>query len=372
MMSERSAAECGLLPEKASARRSVDVAIIGAGQVGLAVGSAIAETELSFVVLDGASKVGDSWRNRYDSLRLFSPRSLSSLPGRPLAGDQDGYPDKDEIADYLERYADAFRLPVKLGQRVTSLRRSNGGFRIEARSGATWLADAVVVASGAFQRSIRPAFSSGLAPEVQQLDPTSYRSPLDVPEGPVLVVGGGATGRQIARELSRTHEVSLSCGGRVSITPHRLLGKDAMWWAKLSGLLTADKDSFKGRFARRHDSFPGRELTDASLRRKGVTILGRATSAEGSTVHFSSGVSQSFRCVIWCVGYQDDTSWIHIEDALNDGAIVQERGESSVPGLYYAGRSWQNFRASALLCGAGMEADFIVARVRNYLSVQSR
>lgn len=346
----------------------VDVAVVGVGQAGLAAGQALTGTKLTFVLLERDSKIGESWRNRHASLRLFSPRALSSLPGLPLAGDSDGYPAKDEIAAYLDSYARHFRLPVKVRQKVTSLRREGDMFHLRTQTGAEWSARSVIIAAGAFQVSVRPSFADSLPSEVLQLDASTYRSPSEVPQGHVLVVGGGATGRQIARELSKTHETWLSCGRRVSISRQRLLGRDVMWWTQVTGFLTADKGSFRGRMARRYDSFPGLELTDASLRLVGVRVAGRSISAAGPEVHFLGGERQSFRTVIWCVGYRDETSWIHIDEALADGAAIEQRGVSPVPGLFYLGRSWQTCRASALICGAGKDASTIVSCVCDYLS----
>lgn len=346
---------------------SHEVIVIGAGQAGLAAGKALKDAGIDFVIVDGAKRIGNSWRNRFDSLRLFSPRSLSALPGIPLPGPERVYPTKDEIADYLESYAGRLGFPVKLAARATSLRKCDDGFRVIVSSGNEVESRAVLVAAGAFQVPDRPAIAADLASEIAQLDSMSYKNPGSLPEGRVLVVGSGATGRQIAAEVAAHRETWLARGSPAIITPHRLLGRDVTWWAKVSGLLTADKGTWRGRLARRHDSFPGSQLNDKSLLGAGVRLVGRAVAARADRVGFARGTEQEFRTVIWATGYRDDNSWIDVDGALRDGAILEDRGVSPVPGLYYIGRSWQKSRASALICGVGREAEEIVAHLGHYL-----
>ena len=178
-----------------------DVAVIGAGQAGLAIGRALAEQEKRFVILEAADSVGSAWRDRWDSLVLFTPRRYDALPGLAFPGDPDGYPTRDEVVAYLERYAEQFELPVELSTPVRSLSKDADGFVLDA-DGRTIRADAVVVATGPFQAPIVPAFAGGLAAEVFQTHSAGYRRPADLPEGRVLVVGGGNTGFQIAKELA--------------------------------------------------------------------------------------------------------------------------------------------------------------------------
>jgi putative flavoprotein involved in K+ transport len=164
------------------------------------------------------------WRLRYDSLELFSPRSYSALPGLPLAGDPEADPAKDEIAEYLERYARTFDLPVILGEGIARLVRRGGGFRVYTSTGQRVDAAAVIVAAGAFQQPIVPGFAEKLAPQLSQFTASSYRRPAQLPGGHVLVVGDGATGRHVSREPTATHEVYLSAGRPRWIVPQRLLG----------------------------------------------------------------------------------------------------------------------------------------------------
>ena len=169
-----------------------DVLVIGGGQAGLAMGYHLKQSGYRFQILERNPRLGDSWRNRYDSLVLFTPRAYSALPGLPVPGDPDGYPTKDEMADYLKRYASYFDLPVLTDTGVRSLTRVNGGFRARTDAGETIDAGAVVLATGAFQRPAIPAISRQLSPEVLQLTPESYKRPGQIPLGRVLVVGDGA------------------------------------------------------------------------------------------------------------------------------------------------------------------------------------
>src|SRR6476646_10227830 len=162
-----------------------DVAVVGAGQAGLAIGHALAEREKRFVILEAADSVGSAWRNRWDSLILFTPRRYDALPGLAFPGDADGHPTRDEVAAHLERYAEHFRLPVELSTPVRSLSKDADGFVLDA-NGRAIRADAVVVATGPFQTPIVPSFARGLAAEVFQTHSAGYRRPEDLPGGRVL------------------------------------------------------------------------------------------------------------------------------------------------------------------------------------------
>jgi cation diffusion facilitator CzcD-associated flavoprotein CzcO len=253
------------LGDEPSTAMLLDVIVVGAGQAGLATGHFLRRQGLRFHLFDRAHRIGDSWRHRYDSLVLFSPRANNGLPGLPLDGDSEGYPDKDEIADYLERYAQALNLPRSMGEGIVSLERRADHFVACTSSSRHITSRAVVVATGAFQRSVIPQFASRLPADVMQVAADSYRNPWQIPAGRVLVAGGGATGRQIALELSHSRQVCLSVGRRVTITPQRLFGQDVMVWFDRLGLLRADKATSMGRFVPAHESLPGLHLRSRAL-----------------------------------------------------------------------------------------------------------
>jgi putative flavoprotein involved in K+ transport len=182
----------------------LDVLIIGGGQAGLAMGYRLKETPFRYRIVERHPRVGDSWRNRYASLVLFTPRAYSALPGLAVPGDPEGFPTKDEMADYLEAYAERFELPVAPGTGIGRLERLDGGFRATTESGEPIDSRTVVLATGAFQRPAIPPVSKGLSDEVKQLAPEDYRTPGQLAAGRVLVVGDGATGRQITLSLPPT------------------------------------------------------------------------------------------------------------------------------------------------------------------------
>ncbi|MFN2507900.1 MAG: flavin-containing monooxygenase [Chthoniobacterales bacterium] len=348
--------------------QQLDVLVIGAGQAGLAVGHLLKQNDVSFTLLDGRSRIGDSWRQRYDSLVLFSSRQFSALPDLPLTGDPAGYPGKDEIAGYLERYAGITELPILLNERVTSLEQSDAGFVALTSTGIEIRARCVVVAAGPFQRPIIPPFAGKLSPEILQLDGTTYRNPAQISAGRVLVVGDGATGRQVSAELAPTHDVWLAGGSFRLVVPQRLFRRDIIAVFETTGALRDDKESLHGRFVRLFDPIPGWHLRRSALRRAGVKVAGRAIDAEGARITFADGRSEMFDAVIWAIGYHDDSSWLRVPGAVDaKGDYIEHRGVSPVPGLLHIGRNWQNNRASALVTGAGNDAREIAAKALQFL-----
>src|SRR4051812_13744974 len=261
----------------------LDTVIIGGGQAGLALGHHLQRAGRRFVILDAADRVGDSWRHRWDSLTLFTPRCYDALPGLPFPGDPEGYPGKDEVAYYLDRYARSFDLPVRSGTRVSSVRRqdspgSSDGFVVEA-GGSTLEARQVVVASGGFTGPVIPGFGRQLDERIIQLHSSGYRNPGSVPEGDVLVVGAGNTGVQIAQELAEAgRRVSLSVSTLGKALPNRLLGHSLFWWIELLHGMDAGPDTRIGRRLRDDNNTMGTDLKELFRR---VERLPRAADADG-------------------------------------------------------------------------------------------
>jgi putative flavoprotein involved in K+ transport len=312
-------------------------------------------------------RVGDSWRERFDSLVLFTPRILSALPGLSHGGGQQGCPGKDEMGDYLEHFAEQFRLPVVTSSGIARLSQTPHGFIAATTSGTVVTARAVVVATGGFQHPRRPPFACALSPGVQQLDPLSYRNPSILNEGRAIVVGDGATGRQIALEIAQSRRVTLAMGRRRNFGPARILGKDATALALRTGLLTADKRTLAGRVMRWLDLTPGLHLRRGRLRRAGIDLVSRCVNAEGHQLVFSDGSRRRADVVIWALGYRDDTEWLEIDGASMRDTFVHERGSAHVPGLYHVGREWQVSRASGLICGVTRDARIIADQVQDFL-----
>ena len=339
----------------------VDVAVIGAGQAGLAIGYLLARQGRRFLILEAGEAVGSAWRSRWDSLLLFTPRRYDALPGLAFPGDPDGYPTRDEVVSYLEEYADTFGLPITLNQRVHSLGEDNGRF-VVASGGGRVEADQVVVATGPFQASNVPSVAAHLAPEVFQVHSTEYRWPGAVPAGRAVVVGGGNTGFQIAKELSATHEVHLAVGSRQKPLPQRLLGRDVFWWLTRLGLLEKTVDSRIGRRARNRDFLIGSRPRQLR-RRHGVSLRPRVVGAEGRALRFADGSALEPDAVIWATGYRPDYSWIELPVFDSEGRLRHRRGVTEVPGLYFLGLSWQHTRGSALIGWVKDDARFIAAQV---------
>ena len=318
--------------------------IVGAGQAGLAASYALRERGIEHLVLDAYAEVGDSWRRRYAGLRLFPPRQFSSLPGLPMAGDAASYPDRDEFADYLRDYARLF---------VVSL-----------DSGEALLAQQVIIAAGGFQQAVVPALGGGLDSSVLQLTPDTVGDGSTLPAGTLLVVGDGASGRDLARRYAASHRVLLACGKPRRLLPERLFGRSIWWWLQRLGLMRASADSVIGRRMRRIDPFPNRHASLADLQRLGVEVVPRLARAEGRQVGFVDGQQREVDAVIWAVGYRDALDWLQVPGALDElGQVLQAEGLSPVAGLGWLGRPWQRNRASALVMGAGADAEWLVERM---------
>jgi putative flavoprotein involved in K+ transport len=339
-----------------------DVLVIGAGQAGLAMGQALAQRGLRFQVVDAGPAVGDAWRSRWDSLRLFTAARFDSLPGLPFPAGPETYPGKDAVADYLQRYAETFQLPVRLNTPVTALTRSDGGY-VAKTSGEGLEARQVVVATGPFHTPFVPPVADALDPAVHQLHSTDYRRPGDLPPGRVLVVGAANTGCQIAEELAATREVELSVGQRLPTVPQRPLGRDIWWWASLLRLDRVTADSRLGKRLAGRDQNIGHGPR-ALARRHGVRLRPRAATAAGRTVTFADGAAAEYGVVVWATGFTTDHSWIDVPGITNEhGRVRHQRGVTAAPGLYLLGQSWQHTRGSALLGWVGNDAAFLADQI---------
>jgi putative flavoprotein involved in K+ transport len=337
-----------------------DVVVIGAGQAGLAIGHFLGKQGRRFMILEAADSIASAWRSRWDSLVLFTPRRYDALPGLAFPGDPEGYPTRDEVIAYLERYAADFELPIALSSPVRSLTKEGNAFVLEAGAKRI-LAHQVVVATGPFQVPNMPALADGLANEIFQTHSTGYRRPADVPDGRVLVVGGGNTGFQIAKELAATREVHLAIGSRQKPLPQRLLGRDLFWWLTKLGLLSKTVESRVGQRLRSSDTLIG--SSPRQVKRHGVQVRPRAVRVDGRTIGFADGSELEVDAVIWATGYRPDHSWIELPVTDDNGRLRHRRGVTEVPGLYFLGLSWQHTRGSALLGFVADDAAFIAGQV---------
>jgi putative flavoprotein involved in K+ transport len=354
-------------PTRLEGTEHVDVLVIGAGQAGLAVGWHLREQGItSFLLLDAGSEVGHVWRSRWDSLRLFTPAEYDALPGMPFPAPAGTYPIKDEVADYLRGYAIAFELPVRLNTRVTRLTKTGDTFHADTSTGPV-TARQVVIATGPFQTPVIPRIGDGLAADVVQVHSADYRNPDQLPDGPVLVVGAGNSGLQIACELAATRPVTVAVGTRPPMLPQRFLGRDLFWWLTRLGLITKTADSrLARRLQKRGDLVIGTRWRD--LTRLGIQVRPRLDDVDLTTAMFADGSVTQVAAVVWATGFRPDYSWLDVPGAVVDDKVANERGISAVPGLSVLGLPWLHTRGSALLGYVKDDAAWLAYHIKDDLS----
>lgn len=352
-----------------------DVVVIGGSQAGLAAGFHLSRYELRFVIIDAYDRIGDAWRTRWDSLRLFTPARFTRLPGMPFPGPGNAYPTKDEVADYLERYATTMSLPVRTGIEARQMTRVAGdAWTIEA-TGQTLIADAVIIATGGYQTPKIPAWATDLDPDVLQLHSLGYRNPAQFQPGPVLVVGASHSGAEIAIEAARNHQTML-VGRDTGQVPIRSDGRldrlvTPLIWFAVNHVLTVDTPmgrKAKGQF--RAHGFPLERTRRSDLKDAGVErITVRATGVRDGKPMLDDGRVLDVTNVVWCTGFQGDYSWIEGLTYGEDGYPEQERGVvRNTPGLYFVGLKFQRTGASSLVGGVGRDAEIVA----DHIAVRAR
>jgi putative flavoprotein involved in K+ transport len=338
-----------------------EILVIGGGQAGLTAGYHLAQAELPFLILDAESRVGDSWRRRWDSLELFTTARYSQLPGLTFPGDPEHFPRKDEIADYLERYAHTFELPVRADRRVTSLERSGGGYRAATASGS-YLAAHVIVATGVYQRPHVPAFAAKLSGDTTQLHSAEYRNPAQLPDGVVLVVGAANSGAQIAEDLASSHRVYLARGKRLPHLPHRILGHSLHWWGDHLGLIAAPLDSLARPHTARRAAGRAQPAPARAAHRHRAARARHRRSRPHHAVRRRTHARHHHRRV----GNRLPPRLLMDTPAhpRHRGAPKHRRGVTDAPGLYFLGMYHQHSRGSALIAWVKDDAAYIVDHIR--------
>ncbi len=373
----RSATQVGLRtpshPRQAMrvAKSDYDAIVIGAGQAGLAAGYFLSRAGLRFTLLDANENDGASWRNRWDSLRLFTPARYNALPGLTFPGPSYSLPGKDDVADYLALYARQFRLPIKFGTAVSSLHREGGRYVVNTGDGRSLTAAAVIVATGANQQSYIPPFASGMATHIVQIHSSAYRRPEGLPNGKILVVGAGNSGAQIALELRQAGRQVLLSGRDTGSLPRQFLGRDIYDWLWPT-IMRPSVESTIGRRLMRGRLFSGDPVIGMSAKtliRHGVSRAGRTISAEGGLPVLEGGtVIPGVSAIIWCTGFRPDYSWIELPALGLDGYPSHGRGiAQGVPGLGFLGMRFQYRMGSALLGGVGEDAAYVVDNIAAYV-----
>jgi putative flavoprotein involved in K+ transport len=345
-----------------------DVMVIGGGQAGLSVGYYLAQRGVRFVILDSHARVGDVWRTRWDSLRLFSPACYSGLAGMPFPAPAFHFPTKDEMADYLEEYAAHFALPVRTGTRVERLFKEGGRF-VALAGDRRFEADQVVVAMNGKQKAKIPAFASELDDQIVQLHSIDYHNPAQLQEGPVLIVGAGNSGADIALDVARTHHTWLA-GRDTGHVPFRIESMIArivvpiLFRIVFHRVLTIQTPMGRKARAKMHSKGMGLiRVKPQDLAAAGVERLPKVEGVRAGLPLLEDGRVLDAKNVIWCTGYKSSFPWIDLP-IFDKGEPLQERGiVTTEPGLYFVGLDFQYAASSSMIQGVGRDAQFIVDQV---------
>jgi putative flavoprotein involved in K+ transport len=362
-------------PKRAPDSKRFPVVVIGAGQAGLSVGYHLAKRGVPFVILDASERIGDSWRKRWDSLRLFTPAEFDGLDGMPFPAHPDSFPTKDEMADYLESYAKRFQLPVRSGVKVDRLSRQADRYLVEAGD-LRFEARQVVVAMASYQQPRVPPFAGKLDPSIVQIHSRDYRSPAQLREGGVLVAGAGNSGAEIAVEVARSHRTWMSGRDtghipfRIGGLPARLLLRRLVLRLLFHRVLTVDTPI--GRKARPKILSQGGPLIRVQpedLASAGVERVPRIEGVEDGKPLLADGRVLDVANVIWCTGFHPGFSWIDLPIFDQHGEPRHEAGfVASEPGLYFVGLHFLYAMSSTMIHGVGRDAE----RIAESIAVRTR
>lgn len=349
---------------------SFDTIVIGGGQAGLAAGYCLAQHGENFIILDGQPRTGDAWRNRWDSLRLFTPSQFNSLPGKLFPKPDNYFPTKDEVADYLEGYAQQFDLPIRHNTKVEELKRESDGYGIIAGA-SSFHAKNVIIATGPYQSPHIPSFARELEPSVLQLHSSSYCNPSQIPVESVLVVGAGNSGAEIALDLSKAGKHVWLAGRDVGKLPvNSGIGRifnGKLFWFIASRVLSIDTPI--GRKMKQRMSHHGVPLGHArreTIAQAGVELVLRVAGIHSGKPQLEDNQVLPVEAVIWATGFHPNFNWIRLPIFDETGyprhvcGVAQE-----APGLYLVGLLFQRALSSALLGGVGADAAYIVEQIRH-------
>jgi putative flavoprotein involved in K+ transport len=339
--------------------------IIGGGQSGLSVGYYLARRGVDFVILDENERVGDAWRHRWDSLRLFTPARFDGLVGMPFPASRHSFPSKDEMADYLESYARHFKLPVRTGTRVERLSRENGRYVVSS-SGGRIEADNVVIAMANLQRPRVPAYARELDPQIVQMHSSEYKDPSQLKSGDVLIVGAGNSGAEIGLELARHgHKVWMS-GRDVGHVPFRIDGIPArvalvpfLFRVIFHRVLTVTNPlGRKVRPAMVSRGGPLIRVKPKELREVGVERVPRVSGVRDGKPLLENGTGLDVANVLWCTGFDHGMSWIDLPVFDEHGEPKHASGISTEqPGIYFVGLHFLHAFSSTMIHGVARDAE---------------
>jgi putative flavoprotein involved in K+ transport len=347
----------------------VQTVVVGGGQAGLSIGYCLAKRQLPFLILDASARVGDSWRRRWDSLRLFTPARFDGLIGMPFPARGHYFPTKDEMADYLEAYAARFELPIMSGVRVERLSRKEGHFILEAGD-LRLEAENVVVAMSGYQRPRVPSFASELKPEIVQLHAMDYRNTSQLREGGVLLVGAGNSGSEIGIEVVRRHPTWMS-GRDTGHVPFRidgLIGRlviGPLFRVVFHRLLTLNTPiGRKARAKFQNHGGPLIRVKPADILAAGIERAPRTVGVRDGLPLLEDGRVLDVANVIWCTGFESGfESWIDLPVFDETGPINYRGVVESEPGLYFVGLDFQYSMSSTMIHGVARDAEYVAKQI---------
>lgn len=349
-----------------------DTVVIGGGQAGLALGYYLARQKRDFVILDAQQHTGDSWRARWDSLRLFTPAWISGLPGMRIPGDGRAFLTKDEIAAYLESYATRFKLPIRYNTVVDSLVKENKRYLLNTQEQQIE-AEHVVVATGPYQVPKLPPFASELDPSIVQLHSSEYRNPHQLRAGNTLIVGAGSSGAEIALELAPSRKVWLAgrdTGHRPKEFPP--LAGQLYWFLIHRAINTNTPPGRRFKNAMKHGGAPLIGIPKNAFALAKVERTPRMVGVQDGRPQLEDGRVLSVTNVIWCTGFTNDYSWIHLPVFSSEGYPIHKRGLiEGEPGLYFLGLPFQYTLSSSFVGGVGRDAGYIARHIAQRSSGRS-
>ncbi|MGD2199962.1 flavin-containing monooxygenase [Lysinibacillus fusiformis] len=345
----------------------LDTIVIGGGQAGLASGYHLQKEDLRFLILEASNQIGGSWPSYYDSLKLFSPASVSSLPGMKFPGSQNHYPKRDEVIRYLQEYKKKFQFPVLINQRVDLIEKNKIGFIVRTDTGEIFQARTIINATGSFNNPYIPKIQGGEVFQGKTLHSSEYRNTKPFHNQRVIVVGGGNSAVQIAIELSEVSKTTLSVRQPIKFVKQRLLGLDIHYWLKIIGF-----DTFP--FWRFGKTAPRTNAVNDTGKYKNRISKGNPkqdlmfTSFYEDGVIWPNGEKESVGSIIYATGFRPHLPYLKLLGALDEeGMPLQKAGISSIPGLYFVGLEGQRSFASATIRGVGEDAKYVVKKLLHHL-----
>lgn len=364
------------MSEQKKTVRRYDVVVIGGGQAGLCVGYHLARQGLSFVILDAHKRIGDAWRTRWDSLRLFTPAGFDGLPGMRFPAPAYSFPTKDQMADYLELYAARFELPVRTAVAVERLTREGDRFMVMAE-GTRFEATYVVVAMSNYQKPRIPSFAPALDPKIVQLHSMDYHNRSQLQEGAVLIVGAGNSGADISLEVVRGHHTWLS-GRDIGHVPFRIESVTArllvpfLFRGIFHRVLTVNTPM--GRKIRQKilsgAGMPLVRVKPQDLVAAGIERVPKTVGVKDGLPLLEDGRSLDVANVIWCTGFQQGFTWIELP-LLDQGKPMHQRGVvAGEPGLYFVGLDFLYAASSSMIHGVGRDAAYVVDHIARATRVE--